>query len=39
MAGFLGWMSSVYANKKTYNKLIERVRDFNVKILKLNVEV
>ncbi|HOC52733.1 MAG TPA: DNA adenine methylase [Caldisericia bacterium] len=33
--GFLGWMSSVYANKKTYNKLIERVRDFNVK----NIEV
>jgi len=29
--GFLGWMSSVYANKKTYQKLIERVRDFNVK--------
>ena len=29
--GFLGWMSSVYANKKTYLKLLERVKNFNVK--------
>ncbi|WP_234697211.1 DNA adenine methylase [Candidatus Chrysopegis kryptomonas] len=31
--GFLGWMSSVYANEKTYQKMIERVRNFNVKNL------
>jgi len=29
--GFLGWMSSIYAKKETYQKLIERVRGFNVK--------
>lgn len=29
--GFLGWMSSVYANEKTYLHLLERVRNFNVK--------
>jgi len=29
--GFLGWMSSVYANEKTYYRLLERVRNFNVK--------
>jgi len=33
--GFLGWMSSVYANEKTYNKLIDRVKNFDVK----NIEV
>lgn len=33
--GFLGWMSSVYANPKTYSSLIQRVADFNVK----NIEV
>jgi DNA adenine methylase len=31
--GFLGWMSSVYANQETYNRLLERVRNFNVKNL------
>jgi len=29
--GFLGWMSSVYANEKTYSRIIERVKNFNVK--------
>ena len=29
--GFLGWMSSVYANEETYRRLIERVRNFNVR--------
>ncbi|MCM8827612.1 MAG: DNA adenine methylase [Candidatus Omnitrophica bacterium] len=29
--GFLGWMSSVYANEKVYQRLLERVRSFNVK--------
>lgn len=28
--GFLGWMSSVYANEKTYQGLLERVKNFNV---------
>lgn len=31
--GFLGWMSSVYANQKTYNRLLERVKNFYVKNL------
>jgi DNA adenine methylase len=31
--GFLGWMSSVYANEATYNRLLKRVREFNVKNL------
>lgn len=25
--GFLGWMSSVYANKETYKRMIEKVRN------------
>lgn len=29
--GFLGWMSSVYANEKTYFRLLERVKEFDVK--------
>lgn len=29
--GFLGWMSSVYANEDTYQRLLERVRTFDVK--------
>lgn len=33
--GFLGWMSSVYANKQTYQKLLERVKNFNVKNIKI----
>ncbi|MEM4313627.1 MAG: DNA adenine methylase [Thermoplasmata archaeon] len=31
--GFLGWMSSVYSDKKTYLRLLERVKSFNVKNL------
>lgn len=33
--GFLGWMSSVYANEKMYNRLLERVKNFNVKNIKI----
>ncbi len=33
--GFLGWMSTVYANEKVYQKMIEKVRDFNVKNIKV----
>ncbi len=33
--GFLGWMSSVYANEKTYANLLERVKNFNVKNIKV----
>ena len=33
--GFLGWMSSVYANEKVYQKMIEKVRDFEVKNIKV----
>jgi len=33
--GFLGWMSSVYANKEMYNRLLERVKNFNVKNIKV----
>ncbi len=33
--GFLGWMSKVYANEKTYYKLLERVKNFNVKNIKV----
>jgi len=29
--GFLGWMSSIYANEDTYHRLLERVKNFNVK--------
>ncbi len=29
--GFLGWMSSVYANEKIYNRLLERVKNFDVR--------
>lgn len=29
--GFLGWMSSVYANEEMYTRLLERVKNFNVK--------
>ncbi len=29
--GFLGWMSSVYANEKMYKRMLERVENFNVK--------
>ncbi|HGJ65824.1 TPA: DNA adenine methylase [bacterium] len=33
--GFLGWMSSVYADKGTYYRLLERVKNFNVKNIKI----
>ncbi|MCX8029895.1 MAG: site-specific DNA-methyltransferase [Brevinematales bacterium] len=33
--GFLGWMSSVYANEKIYHGLLERVKNFNVKNIKI----
>jgi len=33
--GFLGWMSSVYANEKTYYRLLERVKNFNVQNIKI----
>jgi len=33
--GFLGWMSSVYANEKMYQRLLERVKNFNVKNIKI----
>jgi len=33
--GFLGWMSKVYANEKTYYKLLERVKNFDVKNIKV----
>lgn len=29
--GFLGWMSSVYAKEEMYQRLLERVKNFNVK--------
>jgi DNA adenine methylase len=34
--GFLGWMSSVYANEKTYQRLLERVKNFDVKNISVN---
>ena len=33
--GFLGWMSSVYANEEMYQRLLERVKNFNVKNIKI----
>jgi len=33
--GFLGWMSSVYANETTYKRLLKRVREFSVKNLSI----
>lgn len=33
--GFLGWMSSIYKDKKKYISAIEKVRDFNVKNIKV----
>ncbi len=29
--GFLGWMSRVYANENVYNRLLQRVKNFNIK--------
>ena len=34
--GFLGWMSSVYAKKETYLRLLKRVRNFNVRNIIVN---
>lgn len=33
--GFLGWMSSVYANEEMYQRLLERVKNFNVQNIKI----
>jgi len=33
--GFMGWTSKIYLNEKRYNKMIEKVRDFNPKNLKV----
>ena len=33
--GFLGWMSSVYANETTYKRILKRVREFSVKNLSI----
>jgi DNA adenine methylase len=35
--GFLGWMSSVYANPLVYERMLERVKDFNVKNIRVEV--
>jgi len=34
--GFLGWTSKIYLNKERYRKIIEKVRDFNPKNLKVD---
>lgn len=36
--GFLGWMSSVYSNKKRYENMIGKVRNFNTTKLKVFCE-
>jgi DNA adenine methylase len=36
--GFLGWMSSVYANEKTYKKMLLRVKNFKVENLQVFCE-
>lgn len=33
--GFLGWMSSIYTDKKKYISMIEKVKDFNTKNIKV----
>lgn len=33
--GFLGWTSKIYLDESRYNKMIEKVRDFNQKNLKV----
>ena len=33
--GFLGWMSSIYKDEKKYLSMIEKVKNFNVKNLKV----
>lgn len=37
--GFLGWMSKIYENKKRYNLMIEKVRDFNVENMQVECDV
>jgi len=34
--GFMGWSSDIYLNKNRYNKIIEKIRDFNPKNLKVD---
>lgn len=36
--GFLGWMSSVYANKETYKRMLMRVKNFKVNNLQVFCE-
>ena len=36
--GFLGWMSSIYTEKKRYKRMLEKVRSFNVPNLKVFCE-
>ncbi|MBU0958196.1 MAG: DNA adenine methylase [Nanoarchaeota archaeon] len=33
--GFMGWTSDIYLNENKYNKMIERIRDFDPKNLKV----
>jgi len=33
--GFMGWSSEIYLNKDTYKRIIERIRDFDPKNLKV----
>lgn len=33
--GFLGWMSSIYTDERKYNSMLEKVKTFNVKNLKV----
>lgn len=34
--GFLGWMSSNYLSEKKYDKMIQKIAEFNVKNIKIN---
>ncbi len=36
--GFLGWMSSIYANKKMYKNMLERVKNFKINNLQVFCE-
>lgn len=36
--GFLGWMSKIYKEKRRYKKMIEKVRDFRVKNIKVECD-
>ena len=33
--GFMGWSSDIYLNEKRYRRIIERIRDFDIKNLKV----